>query len=459
MTQVDQATTQTATSQIWNSGLPPLGMSAGSGSVSSSNHSSVEKTVRQFGQLGGNVMVWNSSRSSTLYSYLRPERLELDYGSEADVATFVFAALLDICLGHAELRRRSVFMKKELTVVSLRPDVMIFSVNNLPVGFCEVKRPNPNGRNPLDNTRVLGQSYDYAMELRHRHGLRWAFVLLTTYTHWRVLWLDDDACNYAADLVSLDDDAVNGSPVPQAVLSPAVLAERRVNVSEIVEGCSNPALAPFLASVLLKMAASPIQGATQYRPSLRVAGMTWLNFDMEAVDGFALPEDPSPPFVRLEKLGSGRDGSCWMVAKDGLMFVMKIIRRVSADNELDGRQMRAESEAGRWRRLYDNNVRAVIVMGRAAVVMPYVFVFQTPQEYQNHINQVRAAVQHMATNCLVHRDLVREDETIKWWHFGVFPGDPERVFIIDLTDVDEVGTVDEANHAMSTLPLEQTSAR
>lgn len=63
------------------------------------------------------------------------------------------------------------------------------------------------------------------------------------------------------------------------------------------------------------------------------------------------PENPSVPFVNVESQGTGRDGSCWVVAKGEYPFALKIMRTRNAADTNQASTARAETEASRWQRL------------------------------------------------------------------------------------------------------------
>jgi hypothetical protein len=377
-------------------------------------------------EIAGDI-AWHRDSVSAVYLELNG-REALSYSNESAVALFVRAVLRDIMNGHPNLRG-VVSIDTEVTVASLRPDIMVLSINSLPIGFCEVKKPGImyNVDTALHRPEILGQAYDYAMELRHLHGLQWAFVILTTFTHWRVLWLDDDAGNYGAQLAALDDESV-AAPRSTVATPPPVC-------TDIVEGVNRPQLASFLASVLLKMAKSPRSASKSViRPYLQEQGIRWRVYDEPPNSVYSFPDDPNPPFARLEQLFSGRDGSCWVVAKEGQMYVLKIVRRAAATSYQDALDA-AELEARRWDSIWGVPSQAVIVLGCPALVMPYVEIFPNAESYLRRVEDVELAVLQMAQRGFVHGDLFEHDGSVKYWHFGLRQ---ERVVAIDLRVMSEM---------------------
>lgn len=137
---------------------------------------------------------------------------------------------------------------------------------------------------------MLGQVYDHAMKLRQQHGIHAAFVLLTTFTDWRVVWLDDGY----SQLVANSEDYTN-IPLREELTTTAMDAlQRIVRVSKVVRGEHNPPIAHFLGSVLLKMVHSPkslVWTEDRIWPCLTHRGMSWKKQDISrAVQNF--PKGP-----------------------------------------------------------------------------------------------------------------------------------------------------------------------
>src|SRR3989338_3304381 len=411
--------------QVWTRGLPVLERTGGSGALSTSTHQSVGARVGEFNGIAGGF-AWGRGRPSSIYGVLDGGRLT--YSNEHAVAGYVKLVLTDIVRCHPELRG-VVSIDAEVTVASLRPDIMVLSIDKLPVGYCEVKMPGrwQDPAAPLSQGNVLGQAYDYAMDLRLLHGRQWAFVILTTFTDWRVLWLDDDAGNYGAQLTVVDDES---AAVPRATVEfPGPVC------SGVVHGEGRPDVATFIASVLLKMAKSPRTASEHvYRPQLTRDGMLWRRYVEPRDTGYSFPDDPSPPFVRLGQLARGRDGSCWVVAKGAEKFVLKIVQKGAGDDNQAAMRF-AQLEASRWEAIWGVPSRAVEVLGRHALVVPYVAIFPDAASYLDRVHAVERAVLEMARRGFVHRDLFRDDRSVKYWHFGELRG---RVVAIDLRDMTEM---------------------
>src|SRR3989338_1442373 len=245
--------------QIHTLGLPEVDIVAGSGSVSRSSHTAVSFEERTFGVISD--LRWHSRTASVLYSSLTNGLAR--YGSENDLAQYSQLSLRDVIEhvldggGRPFAEFSEIFVVSEFSVSSIRQDIVALRNRRGPVGFCGVKKPvfGKDGTSPLDDANVLGQAYTYASELRAMHGVKWPFVLLTTFTEWRVVWLNDPACIYAAGADSLDALAPDAGPDAADLCTDA---EPMLLGSAIISGVESPSIARFLASVLLKMVRSPI---------------------------------------------------------------------------------------------------------------------------------------------------------------------------------------------------------
>jgi hypothetical protein len=318
----------------------------------------------------------------------------------------------------------------EFSVASVRPDIVALKNRIGPIGFCEVKRPSPTSdASPLDNRSILGQAFDYAVELRNSYGIRWPFVLLTTFTEWRVVWLNDPACIYAASATSLD--ALLDGPGPAALTE-----ERFLFCSRIVNGVGNAEIARFLSTVLLKMAHSPIEdlGANKLWPLFKLSGIKWVTLSTGQEWTYELPVDAQPPFVGLQTLGSGRDGRCWLVLKENKRFVLKILKPFVVE-DVGGRHAAAEKaaqeEAGRWS-VWNVQAKYLTVLDHAAIAMPFVETFKSLDEARSRRSDIQAALEKLARAGYAHMDLRNNDNSFKYAHFGELSG---HIVAIDLSEV------------------------
>lgn len=91
-----------------------------------------------------------------------------------------------------------------------------------------MKKPNVLGRPELhlEDAKVFEHAFNYAIDVRHKHGAQLPFALVTTVTHWTAVLLED-ACSRNA--VALDRiDHIDGS----CNLHPANVSGRRSCASD-----------------------------------------------------------------------------------------------------------------------------------------------------------------------------------------------------------------------------------
>jgi hypothetical protein len=432
--------------QIWRDGLPSTIKQFGSETPSTSNHFHVYRcAAKSFALVAG--LTWDPERVSTFYAQ---NRSHVYYSNESNIAGAVNAALFDLIEGSEQLRDQPISLLTEFSIPTLRPDIVVLKLGNVPVGFCEVKKPSVgDDRSPLEKDSVLSQACSYALQLRQSFGVAWAFVLLTTFSQWRVVWLDDEAGNYAAGLSAVGAAAAERSPPPGS--HPPSFC-----MSEVVESYGNAEVAKLVVSVLLKMVHSPILSSPacdRLWPLLEERGMSWSRMGADVdVDGAVarMPPNPLPPFYRVRPLGAGRDGSSWLVWKEGFKYVLKFIRPYDGDRSKADREMRASTEASRWRLIWGvEQAQAVLVMGREAFVMPFVRMFGSEAELREHAGLARRAVEQFAAKGWVHNDL-RHDGRVKWEHFGrlVDADGSSRVVLIDLAEISPAASPAEALRGM-----------
>ena len=117
------------------------------------------------------------------------EHGKVGYASENDVAGLVSGLVKDLSLAMGLTFNTFT----EVGAFGLRPDVWVVRWNMIPVGVIEVKKPDESpkalGESILDKLTVLGELYDFQMQLPNFYGMSPAFGILTTFEAWRVCWI------------------------------------------------------------------------------------------------------------------------------------------------------------------------------------------------------------------------------------------------------------------------------
>lgn len=179
-------------------GLPPLGQKLGSSSdpVENLTHEPAELREKIFRVLQD--IEWHPAPATwTLH-----RSTEFNWGSEADIQTFVQAVIADAI--EAAGLRGVLTAARELSMFRLRPDIwVVVTKNGVPIGIVEVKKP---GAKILESSSVFGQTYDYLLRLKSFHGLKFVFGIVATYNEWRIFWLPESDAIAAAVTVDKEPE-------------------------------------------------------------------------------------------------------------------------------------------------------------------------------------------------------------------------------------------------------------
>lgn len=142
--------------QIWRYGLPRLVRVGGSRTPSTSHHEDVVAYQGRFVHVVRTT--WKQKHRSGMYSASFTPEVDLEFCSEADIVHFVRLCLQDVMSGLAELDQHNIALEADVTMASLRRDIVVFRRGSVSIGYCEVKQPDFTNRDRvLDNNRVLGQ--------------------------------------------------------------------------------------------------------------------------------------------------------------------------------------------------------------------------------------------------------------------------------------------------------------
>ena len=86
----------------------------------------------------------------------------------------------------------------------------IFGLSQPKLRLVEVKRPGKvEEKSILENKIVLGQLYDYMLQLHSYHGLQNVFGIVATYNEWRICWLPEVDTAARAISISMDKEEKN----------------------------------------------------------------------------------------------------------------------------------------------------------------------------------------------------------------------------------------------------------
>lgn len=89
-------------------------------------------------------------------------------------------------------------------------------------------------------------------------------------------------------------------------------------------------------------------------------------------------------------------------------------------------------------------------MGRDAIVIPFIHIFESEANFWEHLSEVRDALLYMARLKHAHLDLRRSDGMVKWEHFGFLrTPNSQKVVVVDLFDVRQVESFQAAVDCMN----------
>jgi hypothetical protein len=392
-------------------------------------------------------------------------QFDMDYANEDKIKDLVKRMLIDVRDSISALLPLHLTIDTEIVLFNLKADVWVVSSAGIPRGVVEVKMPGPerDPEAPLRSELNFGQLYDYMMVCK-TFGLSHVFGLLTTYSHWRVCWLDDDVGNACAlqttadeppkellefaskvarrsaatnvdvcettpqpldepastahlpaDIPQSPDEPGSDAPVVITTPLPDNGAKRTVCCGPII-GLLDPSLPSILSSAMFKMSqAVPSPAKNLVAPDRAYIVVTstsyyWAYYDKDKLPVLRynnMPDEKTTNFTLLQKLGGGGDGTAWLATNStGKVCVIKFYHSIT-DNQ-------ADNEAKLWKMLWDKPARAQPLRNQQALIMPFVRVASDDDLSQpNVIAAVRQAVNTMAMAGLCHDDL-------SWRHVGLF---------------------------------------
>lgn len=278
---------------------------------------------------------------------------ELLYATEDCIKHFVMHVVSE-CVNAIKLGG-VISILSEIEILGDRPDIWLIFSGNTPVGVIKVKKPG----NFLNDSHILGQSFDYLNILANFYGIKHPFCILSTYIEWRVVWLPSDESNcYVLNSIPLSmepsnsvskpiDNLLNDTPVFNSdEFSESSLDERTeislpraVNVSQIVH-YTDKTLAMWLCTIIQKMYYCPklpvsLISSSQIYIKLTGDTLLWEKLPSGVISkgiNFSFPSDRSKNFYLIKDLRGGLHGRVWLaVSGSGNLVVLKFPKINSDD--------------------------------------------------------------------------------------------------------------------------------
>ena len=411
--------------------------------------------------------------------------------NKASPAAAVMAGILDIlgCMG----LRDDVEIGMEVSIFSLRPDVVVLRYRTQIILVVEVKSPGPDGSTVVRLKTALGQQYDYAMGMR-RMGIDNPFVVLTTYTHLQVGTLNDDITSIVEEalerlkqgrgkLSKSEDGKDKPRPSPEKKGPsrgiPDDSALPRQEVSSNDQGTSESHRHVFisdvfekrdLVSALVLSIACGIVSADRnpgtYHPTIPSEGDKLTgSFARVRVDGFSWVSHPAKTATYALKssfrkdqnvflhdvLGIGNSGKVYLTSDtSGHFFASKLYPYSSqtmasfdpTENERQKQQEQSERvgmlnrEKNIWNDLYPEyakSVYATALLDTPCLMMPYVA--PVPMDRRREKGLFRKVQDEM--NRVAGKGYLYAKKDLRWRHVGLRKGEngKERVVLVDLASL------------------------
>lgn len=189
----------------FHEGLPPYRLS-GNEPVSSisDKHGPVTKKTLNFPLF---------SRAVKIPSYLDWKLIETigshSIQTEGGAGHLIRNALLHAVTCISSLR---LTLSPEQGILNTRPDFLILTLDEIPVGVVEVKKPQDRHDSEENERRMLGQLFDYMMILRATFNLSHVIGIFSRYSDWYFCSLDENL-----PLSELDNSSGTASPRRQAL--------------------------------------------------------------------------------------------------------------------------------------------------------------------------------------------------------------------------------------------------
>ncbi|KAJ3050787.1 hypothetical protein HK097_008228 [Rhizophlyctis rosea] len=380
--------------------------------------------------------------------------------------SYVKYFLMDVLLGLG--LASSIRVEEDYTIFSeFQPDIYVIWSDACPIGVVEVKKPTEG---ILDAPVVWGQIFDYMAALRKFQGLQNVFGIITTYEKWWLCWLPESD-GAASDETPIFTPAAHRQSPFRPKLPPAPTWKFRCNnsadnfkskpkmgqqkfenrvFSETAElSWDNPMLGRTLASLICKMAASPITFPSpeqllsrRFTLCFTEHMIQWRTRDTSDVRFDVFPDPSHKNFFLLADLHGGADGHVWLATTNGgIGCVIKMSRRHFA-------AVNIERESARWNQLWKTSTYTLSLVGRTVVVLPYVRSVKPHSEDvpipETVKNATIEAITVMADAGMQHIDL-------KWSHVGSYVrgrDKKENIVLFDLARVKEGVEPDVARKAM-----------
>lgn len=435
---------------------------------------------------------YTSEQSLFLINVGRQNALKIIYNNKSEIEPHVLNIVTDVMSALNLNSIISLRYQNKLVYEAIdgrnvsRSDIWVVkSQSGYPIAVIEVKQP---GNLKLSNQRVLGEVFDYMLNLRSSFGQCEIFGLVTTLDEWRVVWFPD-----SNEYALRQDLSLPSYPDLNTQFSTRTL-KRDLSCSAVYSW-HDPNLFRVIATFLLKsMKTRYLQMSllSSQRAYITLNANHWMwgmiqesTLQSHPEIFLTLPRVKPETVTVLREFRGGADGQVFLALTND--FHLVVIKKFF--NSLN-----CEREYNIWKNVYEVDVLSTQLNRSDTLIMPFVFhccqrgdgdvVFdfnmsswgkgvnlllkddhrfealsekffiflQNVSNTTTPENALRNAVNRLANACLVHNDL-------EWRHVALLPiiaideANSEQIIdlipiLIDLASVTQVSTVNDAKNLM-----------
>lgn len=284
-------------------------------------------------------MLSHRRESSLLLIYLRGDH-EIHYHSEKDIELHILLYLRDILVS-LDLNE-DVKILQQMEVLRLNPDVWLLRTGSDKTPFLVlcIKKPD---QDILQYAHVLAQLAQYMNILKHYHGIKHDFGVLSTQVEWRVCWLPE--CDQLAVASQLGRTEITTTATTTTTTG--------LHGTAVLQG-SDPSIHRIISSVIQKALYTAKHSSTQLPPLIQ---RTALKVDQKSIAWAPLSEkvaeftldrpsvwSSSFSFYLLRDLYHGAQGRVWLAATCTRRSSIVVLKLVEATETTQKRSRLEEEE-------------------------------------------------------------------------------------------------------------------
>ena len=314
-------------------------------------------------------MLSHRRESSLLLIYLRNDH-EIHYHSEKDIELHILLYLRDILVSLG--LNEDVKLLQHMEVLRLNPDIWLLCTGSDKTPFLVLGIKIPD-QDILQHAHVLAQLAQYMNILKHYHGIKHVFGVLSTLAEWRVCWLPEcDQLAVASQLCMTETNATlsatttsttgttdststtASTPIATTTITTATTTTATVLHGTAVLQGNDPSIHRIIASVIQKALYTAKHSSTQLPPLIQRTALkvdqksiAWAQLSKKVAE-FTLDRpsvwSTSSSFYLLRDLHHGAQGRVWLAATCTRRSSIVVLKLVEATETTQKRSRLEEEE-------------------------------------------------------------------------------------------------------------------